>query len=96
MKTGGPKVELVLSDEERSQLQSVARSRSLPAALSKRARFVLRSTDGEPNNLIAERLDLTNATVGKWRSRFFERRIPGLYDDVRASRAQLTMNVWRN
>ena len=41
------------------------------------------SADGEPNNLIAERLDLTKATVGKWRSRFIDRRIPGLYDDVR-------------
>jgi putative transposase len=38
MRTGRPKVELVLTDEERSQLQSFARSRSLPAALSARAR----------------------------------------------------------
>ena len=83
MRTGRPKVELVLSDEERSQLQSFARSRSLPASLSNRARIVLSSADGEPNNLIAERLDLTKATVGKWRSRFIDRRIPGLYDDVR-------------
>ena len=46
MRTGRPKVELVLSDEERSQLQSFARSRSLPAALSNRARIVLSSADG--------------------------------------------------
>lgn len=83
MRTGRPKVDLVLSDEEHSQLQSFARSRSLPASLSNRARIVLSSADGEPNNLIAERLDLTKATVGKWRSRFIDRRIPGLYDDVR-------------
>jgi putative transposase len=83
MRTGRPKDDLVLSDEERSQLQSVARSRSLPASLSNRARIVLSSADGEPNNWIAERLDLTKATVGKWRSRFIDRRIPGLYDDVR-------------
>lgn len=56
MKTGRPKVELLLSDEERSQLQSFARSRSLPAALGARARIVLSSADGEPNNAIAERL----------------------------------------
>jgi hypothetical protein len=52
MRTGRPKVKLVLSGEERSQLQSIARSRSLPAALSNRARIVLSSADGEPNNLI--------------------------------------------
>ena len=83
MRTGRPKVELLLSDEERLQLQSFARSRSLPAALSNRARIVLSSADGELNSAIAERLKLTKATVGKWRARFIERRIPGLYDDVR-------------
>lgn len=83
MRTGRPKVELLLSDEERAQLQSFARSRSLPAALSNRARIVLSSADGELNSAIAERLKLTKATVGKWRAQFIERRIPGLYDDVR-------------
>lgn len=33
--------------------------------------------------MIAERLGITQATVGKWRSRFIERRAAGLYDDVR-------------
>ena len=83
MRTGRPKVELLLTDEERSQLRSFARSRSLPAALGTRARIILSSADGELNNAIAERLKLTKATVGKWRTRFIERRIAGLYDDVR-------------
>lgn len=83
MRTGRPKVQLLLSEQERARLLSFARSRSLPAALSARARIVLSSADGEPNNAIAERLALTKATVGKWRTRFIERRIAGLYDDVR-------------
>jgi len=83
MRTGRPKADLVLSSEERVQLQAFARSRSLPAALSNRARIILSSAEGEPNNSIAARLKLTKATVGKWRSRFLERRIAGLYDDVR-------------
>ncbi len=83
MRTGRPKAELVLSDEERAQLEAFARSRSLPAALSMRARIVLGSADGEANNAIAERLRLHKATVGKWRASFIERRIAGLYDDVR-------------
>lgn len=65
------------------QLQSLARSRSLPAGLSDRARIILSSADGELNNSIAQRLRLTNATMGKRRMRFIERRIAGLYDDVR-------------
>ena len=83
MKTGRPKAELLLTDAERSQLQSFARSRSLPAAQSMRARIILDSASGEQNKDIAERLKLSMATVGKWRSRFVDRRIAGLYDDVR-------------
>jgi putative transposase len=83
MTRGRPKTELVLSDEERAQLESFARSRSLPASLSMRARIVLASADGEANSSIAERLTLHKATVGKWRASFVERRIAGLYDDVR-------------
>lgn len=83
MRTGRPKTELVLSDEERAQLESFARSRSLPAALGLRARIVLGSAAGETNTEIAARLRLAKSTVGKWRSSFIERRIAGLYDDVR-------------
>lgn len=70
MNRGRPKAELSISDEERAQLLSFARSRSLPASLSLRARIVLSSAEGEVNSSIAKRLELTNATVGKWRARF--------------------------
>ncbi|MBR8313567.1 IS630 family transposase, partial [Burkholderia dolosa] len=48
MAMGRPKVELVLSEDERSQLMSIARSRSISAALVARARIVLAAADGEP------------------------------------------------
>ena len=83
MRTGRPKAELLLTDAERSQLQSFARSRSLPAALSMRAHIILDSANGEQNKDIAARLKLSMATVGKWRLRFLARRIAGLYDDMR-------------
>ena len=83
MNRGRPKADLVLTNDERAQLVSFARSRSLPASLSTRARIILSSAEGEANSSIALRLKLTKATVGKWRMRFIERRISGLYDDVR-------------
>jgi len=86
MRTGRPKAQLVLTDQERAELLAFARSRSLPAGLSRRARIVLSSAEGEANSAIAARLELTKATVGKWRSRFIERRIAGLYDDLRPGR----------
>src|SRR5580692_1509298 len=83
MPMGRPKVELMLSEAEQSQLASMTRSRSIPAALVTRARIVLAAAAGEPNSEIARRLQLTRATVGKWRARFLEQRINGLYDEVR-------------
>jgi hypothetical protein len=68
MSMGRPKAELVLSEDERLQLISITRSRSISAALVTRARIVLAAADGEPNSAIAQRLQLTRATVGKWRS----------------------------
>jgi putative transposase len=70
---------LELSEDERAQLLSFARSRSLPAALCNRARLVLASAA----SAIAARLKITEHTVGKWRTRFIQRRIAGLYDDLR-------------
>lgn len=72
MVMGRPRAEQVLSDDERSQLTSMARSRSIPAALAARARIVPAAAAGEPNSEIARRLQLTRATVGKWRVRFLE------------------------
>ena len=83
MPMGRPKADLVLDPAERAQLQSMVRSRSIPAALQARAQIVLASAGGEPNSRIAARLGYTNATVGKWRRRFIERRISGLYDELR-------------
>jgi len=83
MAMGRPKAKLMLSDEERTQLQAMARSRSLPAALAQRAKIVLACASGAANSAVAERFETTNSTVGKWRGRFVERRITGLYDELR-------------
>ncbi len=82
MRTDRPKAGLVLSEDDARSCKR-SRSRSLPAALSNRARIILSSADAELNSAIAERLQMGNATVGKWRARFVARHIAGLYDDVR-------------
>src|SRR5919106_2109816 len=83
MAMGRPKAELVLSEEEQAQLQSIARSRSLPAALVRRASIVLACATGATNSAVARRVGTTDATVGKWRRRFVARRIEGLHDELR-------------
>ena len=80
MSIGRPKTELVLGEDERIQVSSLARSRTLPHAIVARAKVVLWSAEGVSNTEIASRLQWTNATVGKWRRRFIERRLPGEAD----------------
>jgi putative transposase len=83
---GRPKAELVLSAAEEKQLTSIARSRSIAAALSQRARIVLACAGGDSNSAVAQRFQVTNATVGKWRARFVKHGIEGLYDELRPGR----------
>ena len=56
MTAGRPKAPLVLAEEERLQIRSIASSRSLSHALVQRARLVLMAADGLSNAAIAEKL----------------------------------------
>src|SRR6202165_4822626 len=86
MAMGRPKAVLVLSWQQREQLESLANSRSLPAGLVMRARIILLSAAGKTNQQIARQLRLGNATVGKWRRRVLEQDVAGLHDELRPGR----------
>jgi len=86
MPTGRPKAVLILSADERQQLSSLAHSRALPHGIVARAKVVLWSAEGQTNSEIADRLQWTKATVGKWRQRFIAHRLQGLYDELRSGR----------
>lgn len=85
-KMGRPKAPLELTQDERDTLQRWARRRKTSAALSVRARIVLKCATGKDNIDVAEDLGISNLTVGKWRSRFVKRRLDGLIDKPRAGR----------
>lgn len=86
MSMGRPLPALELTAEERQQLAGFAASRSLPHALVTRARLVLWASEGFANQKIAARLHWSKATVGKWRQRFVEHRLAGIYDELRPGR----------
>jgi len=86
MPMGRPLPALELTAEERQQLAGFAASRSLPHAHVARARLVLWAAEGLPNQEIAARLAWSKATVGKWRQRFVEHRLAGIYDELRPGR----------
>jgi transposase len=80
---GRPKTELVLTNEERERLTSLAARRKSAQALAQRARIVLRCAEGMTNTAVAGVERVTMQTVGKWRRRFVQQRLAGLADAAR-------------
>ena len=83
---GRPKQPLVLSPDNRQQLESVAGSRSLPHGLVLRAQIVLLASEGMANNAIAKKLGLSQQSVCLWRKRYVEQGIQGLHDELKPGR----------
>lgn len=84
MAAGRPKVELVLHESEREQLQVWARRGKTAQALALRSRIVLACSDGADNSTVAVKLAVTQQTVCKWRARFVKERLDGLRDAPRS------------
>ena len=70
MRSGRPKKALEIADEDRSKLTLIARRSKSSQALATRARIVLHCGRGLNNAEVAAKLNITGATVGKWRERF--------------------------
>jgi transposase len=81
---GRPKAELVVSAEDRETLERWTLRRTTAQALALRSRIVLRCATGVSNSEVARQLHVTNATVGRWRSRFVARGPAGLLDEPRS------------
>src|ERR1700676_2298609 len=83
MRTGRPKQPLMLTEEERAQLESLAHRARSQSLLARRARVVLASAEGLSNQSVARKLRSSLGLVGKWRARFLKARLEGLYDEPR-------------
>ena len=75
-----------VSDEERTALGQMARSRNLGAGLVRRAQIVMPALEGSKAPEIGARMDLCGATVRHWLKRFNARGLQGLEEDVRTGR----------
>ena len=71
---------ITLSEDERTELEQITQSRTLPAGDVFRARLVLLLADGLPYRTIQERLDTTAPTIARWRLRFVKQRVAGLLE----------------
>ena len=77
---------IILTNEEREHLISLARKYTAPYRDVIRAQVILMAAEGIENKEIGERLNLPRKTVSKWCKRFFYKREKGLVDRPRAGR----------
>lgn len=80
---GRPVAEIVLSSDERRELNQWTRRHKARAGMVLRAKIVLLAADAMDGCDIANELGTTNQTVCKWRNRFLKARMAGLSDAPR-------------
>lgn len=82
-RTGRPKKELTITDDERDELERLARRSRTNRNLAQRAKIILRSGSGLSNKSVAAKLRTSTTTVVTWRRRFMDGGVAALYDEAR-------------
>jgi transposase len=86
MQRGRPAAEVAVRTEERVQLESIARSQTLPASVVRRARMVLCMAEGESNSAVARRFHVSRPIVITCRKRYLESGMAGLHNELKPGR----------
>jgi transposase len=82
-RTGRPKAELIVSEDERLELERLTKRIRTNRDLAFRARIILTCSVEPSNTAVAQRLRCATHTIGRWRTRFIKYRLDGLYDEPR-------------
>jgi len=80
MRTGRPTVPIVLTAEERQQLETICRRSKTPQVEASRARVILACAQGLNNTQVCNKIGLCLHTVGRLRKRFDQSRVEGIFD----------------
>lgn len=83
MRRGRPRQLLTITEQERETLERWARRPRTAQALAQRSKIILACATGASNTDVANEIRVTRQTVGRWRARFFKKRLDGLLDEPR-------------
>lgn len=70
--------QIILTTEERTELEGLARSTKTEHRLRRRARIVLSAAEGMASRAIGRAVGCTTGTASKWRVRYAKKRLAGL------------------
>jgi transposase len=73
-------IKIKVSEEQKAVLEGWTRKAKTEKRYTERAKIILLSSTGERRDAIAKRMALTPGMVSKWRRRFLEQGIDGLFD----------------
>lgn len=86
---------IVLSEQERTELESLATAAEETSRLAQRARIVLLAACGEQNKSIAPQLGIGRAQVARWRERYALSGLPGIVQDLPRGAPPVKVDVAR-
>jgi len=88
-------LEIVLTEEERAELNRLVRSKLTSVRLVQRAQIVLLAGDGLQNQQIAQQLRIGRVQVSRWRERYAQSRLAGIEHDLPRGAPPVKVNVAR-
>jgi transposase len=86
---------VILTDEERTELTKLARSKRTSVRLAQRARIVLLAAKGEQTIAIAAELGIGRVQVARWRERYAESGLAGIERDLPRGAPPVKVDVAR-
>ena len=88
-------IEILLTDEELTELTGLVRSKLTSVRLTQRAHIVLLAAEGLQNKDIADRLAIGRVQVSRWRDRYAESRLAGIEQDLPRGAPPVKVDVAR-
>jgi Homeodomain-like domain len=86
--------EILLTEQQHSDLSSIAQSRALPAGYVFRAKLILMLAEGSSFNAIKRQLQTSALTIVRWKQRFRQHGLEGLDTCFSLSREPDIVRCW--